>query len=47
MSLHFAQGFKLAIALLAPVVTTVFFRARALAAARTTRSVERPHGGQS
>jgi hypothetical protein len=34
MSTHFVQGFKLAIALLAPVATTLFFRARALAATR-------------
>jgi len=33
MSHHFVQGLKLAAALLTPVVTTLFFRARALTAA--------------
>ena len=43
MSDHFVQGLKLAAALLAPVVTTLFFRARALATARAlvARSLDR------
>ena len=38
MSHHFVQGLKLAAALLTPVVTTLFFRARALATARARDS---------
>lgn len=34
MSLHFANGFKLAIALLLPVITTTVFHWRALVTAR-------------